>query len=293
MPELPEVNVIAECIESKILNTYLSHLILHDGSRYNKDGILTLETCVGEPYEVNGEITYDIGGIVKRVFTYGKKIFIEVKLDSDKIVYITSFLAIFGTWRFDKEFGAKHTLVFTNSNGEFKLHYHDTRNWGIFSIVDDYNKVLKDTGCDFFHPEVNLEYFKSYIRNKSPINGKIVFRNYNEKDIGTFLMDQKYVSGVGAYIRSESLYTAKILPTRLLKDINDDEIECLYNAIIDIMVESHDLGGYSMKDYINPFGIKGTFKPKIADKKVDSFGNTVIKTKHGERNIHYVPAVQT
>ena len=44
-------------------------------------------------------------------------------------------------------------------------------------------------------------------------------------------MDQKHVSGVGNYIKSESLYISKISPHRKLKDTNEDELKSLFNAI--------------------------------------------------------------
>src|SRR5438270_192378 len=124
MPESAEINITADDIRDKILGQYLRGLFLHSGSRYCKNGILNLEEkiLVGIPQKLNDDYFYELTGLVTEVFTYGKKFFIKIKPENDNEYYISSFLSMFGTWRFDKNAGAKHTLVFSDSEdkNEFK-----------------------------------------------------------------------------------------------------------------------------------------------------------------------------
>ncbi len=276
MPELPEVNVIASDITDVILGKYLRGIILHEKSRYCKNGILNMDgRNYTEEYFKNGiDHIYLINAKVKEVFTVGKKIFIKIKLvngsNKGKILYISSFLSLYGTWRFDKSDGAKHSLVFTDKlddGEETNLYYHDKRNWGIFNITEDYKSVLK-------------EYFKN----------KIKLPKLKDKTIGWFLMEQKYMSGIGVYIRCDSLYKSKISPYRLLSSLSENDIKCIYNNVKKIMLKSFDAGGYSF--YLSPFGIKGTYKSLITNKKIDDCGNKIEKTKLGDRNLYWVPDVQ-
>ena len=182
MPEFPEVNIIADTVRDKILGKKLIGILLHSGSRYCKNGLLNLlvEIEFTKPQKTeDNDYFYNLVGEVIDVFTYGKKIFIKIK-NGDTQYYITSFLSLHGTWRFDKDFDAKHTIIFKDDTSEFGLFYHDKRNWGIFSIVKDYKSILKDVGPDFFSEEGTLEYFKSVVKRPK----------LSEKDIGWFMMEQ-------------------------------------------------------------------------------------------------------
>lgn len=293
MPELIEISLITECIALNITGKYLKGLILHEKSRYCKNNVLNLhnKNLIGSPTKNENDYFYNLKGIVMEVFNYGKKILIEIN-DNGKTYYLTSFMSLFGTYRFDKANKAKHTLMFSDDElgtNCINLYYHDTRNWGIFSVVEDYREILNGTGPDYFSHEFNLEYYINCIKD---VDSKFSKRGVY-KDIGWFLMKQEYVSGVGVYLRNEILYCSKISPLRLLKNLSDEDIKNLYNNAKDIMIESYDHGGYSFKDFVDPNGVKGTFKPKITNKKYDDYGNLVVRSIHEGRNIDWVPSLQT
>src|SRR5260221_2822241 len=142
MPELSEVFVTADDIGDKILGKHLRGLFLHGGSRYCKNGVLNLEEriVIGTPQKSDDGYFYEVTGLVTDVFTYCKKFFIKIVTENENEYYISSFLSMYGTWRFDKNTGAKHTLVFSDfeDKNEIGLFYHDTRNWGIFCVVKNY-----------------------------------------------------------------------------------------------------------------------------------------------------------
>ena len=67
-----------------------------------------------------------------------------------------------------------------------------------------------------------------------------------QKPIGNVLMDQKTISGVGNYLRSDSLWMAKISPFRKVKDIDEKELKELY----------HDLRALIWGQYDKKEGVK-------------------------------------
>jgi formamidopyrimidine-DNA glycosylase len=67
--------------------------------------------------------------------------------------------------------------------------------------------------------KTTLEIFKTQIKKK---------KNF-DKAIGNVLMNQKVISGIGNYLRSEILYVSKINPFRIVKNISDNELKEIFN----------------------------------------------------------------
>jgi formamidopyrimidine-DNA glycosylase len=65
------------------------------------------------------------------------------------------------------------------------------------------------------------------------------------KNITVFLTDQKMLSGIGNYLKSEILYYAKISPYKNLEDLSIHKIEKLYEAIKIVPRISYNYNGLS------------------------------------------------
>ena len=117
--------------------------------------------------------------------------------------------------------------------------------------------------------ETTFDIFKKNMKKKINEN----------KPISQILMDQKHVSGVGNYIKSESLYISKISPHRKLKDINEDELKSLFNAIKKVIVSSYKSQGMSLRDYKDFEDKPGEYQFKLVvyGRKFDNLGD--IKNK--------------
>jgi formamidopyrimidine-DNA glycosylase len=110
----------------------------------------------------------------------------------------------------------------------------------------------------------------------------------DNKPICEFLMNQKYVSGIGNYLRAEILYRAKISPERRILELNLEEKDLLYDSSLDIMFESWKAKGPS-EGYI----VGGSFYLKVYGRSEDDFGNEVIRyLDSNNRTVHYVPKIQ-
>ena len=166
----------------------------------------------------------------------------------------------------------KHCHIeITTSKGIFYI--QDVRNFATLSFLnkDTLQEQLNKIGTDLLNEKVSLEEFTQKVK-KHP-----------RMKIGMFLIKQDYFSGVGNYVRSEALYIAKISPFRLNKDLSDDEIKEIYDAVLYILKKAFSC----LKDHG-----KHIVK-KVYEQKMTPNNEEVIREKlEPTRNIYWVPSVQ-
>lgn len=168
------------------------------------------------------------------------------------------------------------------------LFYNDQRNFGTFKYVTtagELEKKLDSLGPDMLSDPPSFDEFKECL-----LRGK-----RGNKTIAENLMNQSVVSGVGNYLKAEILYSAKISPWRLCKDLSDDDMNNLLNLSHTIMNTSYDSGGATIRNYRNPDGRGGRFNRRFAvfgwDK--DPWDRVVIREKTPDkRTTHWCPEVQ-
>ena len=109
------------------------------------------------------------------------------------------------------------------------------------------------------------------------------------------LMDQSVVAGVGNYIKSDSLWLARVSPLKKVCDITDEELRNLNRSIKHIMRESFQSGGATIKTYKSFDGTEGQYSRRflVYNQEKDPDGNQVKKqTTDDKRSTFWVPEVQ-
>ena len=149
----------------------------------------------------------------------------------------------------------KHNhVVFEFDN--FKVIYNDPRRFGFFQLIKNENALkerFKHLGPEPFDKKFNLNYVMSFFKDKN-------------KEIKSFLLDQRFVSGIGNIYASEILFLSKIDPFKQAKLLNKNECK-IYGRGIDGYTYKADSG-----DLLVPTG--GTNGPKPSTLiTVDTFGN--------------------
>ena len=101
------------------------------------------------------------------------------------------------------------------------MYMDDSRRFSKLKILNEkaHTNAIKKLGLDVFDEKFNLEFFKDLIQKT---NKKIV----------AFIMEQNKFAGIGNYIKNEALYLARIDPHRSCNDLDENEIEELFNNII-------------------------------------------------------------
>ena len=282
MPEGPEITIISEQLNEFCKEKILIGISWTNSSRYSKvkpKGYDLFDKY--SPYKI------------KRVFSKGKQIFMELESIYDDItkgrtkVYLNSNFGFKGKWLLKKgshsnlslELGSVHELskIIMLKINEY-IYYDDSIKHGNISILseDNFHKKMRSLGPDLIVDDISTSEWRKKIR-KTKQNIKIY----------KFLMNQTKFSGIGNYLQIEILYLAKIKPTRDLKSLSDIELENIRKYSIELIRKSYSLGG----TYTDLYEKKGTFKVKIYRKKIDEFGNKIMKTKL-DRTVYWVPSIQ-
>jgi formamidopyrimidine-DNA glycosylase len=81
--------------------------------------------------------------------------------------------------------------------------------------------------------------------------------------IKQFIMNSQVVVGVGNIYASEALFRARISPRRAARRITRTEAAALTQAIKEVLAEAIEIGGTTLRDYVNAEGIPGYFRQKL------------------------------
>ena len=134
-----------------------------------------------------------------------------------------------------------------------KLIYNDPRRFGFFLLIEDkenLKNVFKNYGPEPFDKKFNLNYLINFLRGK-------------KKDIKGFLLDQKFVSGIGNIYASEILYSSKINPFTPAKNLKKSQLKKIIKNSKEILFRAIKEGGSTIRDFKNTTGNIGQFQKKF------------------------------
>ena len=110
--------------------------------------------------------------------------------------------------------------------------------------------VFKNYGPEPFDKKFNLNYLINFLRGK-------------KKDIKAFLLDQKFVSGIGNIYASEILFASKINPFKKAGQLNKNECLKIISNSKKILKQAINKGGSSIRDFKDISGNKGNFQKEF------------------------------
>lgn len=146
-----------------------------------------------------------------------------------------------------------HPKVVLNFSEGKKAIFDDVRNFGRFEIFHNEKELLDKTesirkmGIDGLALPFPQNQFEQILHEK---------RNL-EKTLGSFLLDQQYVAGVGNIYKSESLFKAKLHPVLPLKLLTNLEMKTLGDSISYILQLALNSGGTTIDNFQSPYGAEG------------------------------------
>ncbi len=132
----------------------------------------------------------------------------------------------------------------------FKVIYNDPRRFGFFQIIKDSLQLkqrFNHLGPEPFDLNFNIKYVYNFFKNKN-------------KNIKSFLLDQKFVSGIGNIYASETLFLSKINPLRKASSLTKKECKKIISNSKKILLNAINEGGSSIRDFKNTSGSKGEFQ---------------------------------
>ena len=247
MPELPEVEIVRQSLNKKIQQKKVKKVIIR-----NKNLRLKI------PSNFN---TYFLNKKIIKVGRFSKYLIIYLPKDNYCLIH----LGMSGTIHIVKNKSAnkftntsfynspflpkKHNhveLIFEN----FKIIYNDPRRFGFFQLIKTNADLVKrfcHLGPEPFDKNFNLNYVCDFFKDKN-------------KDIKNFLLDQKFVSGIGNIYASEILFFCKINPFKKVKLLSENECKKIIINSRKILLKAISKGGSSIRDFKDTSGFKGGFQ---------------------------------
>jgi len=247
MPELPEVEIVRQSLNKKIQEKKVKKVIIR-----NKNLRLKI------PSNFN---TYFLNKKIIKVDRFSKYLIIYLPKDNYCLIH----LGMSGTIHIVKN---KSTNKFTNTSfynspflpkkhnhvelifENFKIIYNDPRRFGFFQLIKNNKELVKrfsHLGPEPFDKNFNLNYVCNFFKDKN-------------KDIKNFLLDQKFVSGIGNIYASEILFLSKINPFKKVKLLSKKECQKIITNSKKILLKAISKGGSSIRDFKDTSGSKGGFQ---------------------------------
>jgi formamidopyrimidine-DNA glycosylase len=115
--------------------------------------------------------------------------------------------------------------------------------------------------------------------------------------IKALLLNQSAFRGMGNIYTDESLWRARIHPTRLASSLKPDEAGRLFTAMQKILLQAIESKGSSVSDYVDAEGQPGSFQLRHrvyqrTGKKCSRCGSTIRHSIVAGRSTHFCPRCQ-
>ena len=250
MPELPEVEIVRQSLLKNIKGKKINKVLVR-----NRNLRFKLK-----PYFENKLKDQ----FITNIYRFSKYIIIMLKNKSFCVIH----LGMSGTIHIVKN---KRKTLFTNTSfyhspilpkkhnhiefffNDINLIYNDPRRFGFFLLIenrDNLEKIFKNYGPEPFDKKFNLDYLINFFKGK-------------KKDIKGFLLDQKFVSGIGNIYASEILYLSKINPFTPAKKLRRSQMKKIIKNSKEILLKAIKEGGSTIRDFKNTTGNIGKFQKKF------------------------------
>ncbi len=272
MPELPEVETVKRVLSKKITGKQIIDVeVLFDK---------LLKNTTKENFQktLKDQKILDI----KR---FGKYLILSLE-ENDILIHLRMEGKLF--YYDKKEELTKHDhIIFYFKDGSI-LKYNDVRKFGTFDLLKkeeylNYPKVKK-LGVEANSIDLTKEYLKNKLKKSN-------------KKIKIDLLDQTVINGLGNIYVDEVLFSSKIHPESISKNLNDNDLENIVKNSRAILNDAIKKGGTTIKSFAASDQIKGSFQDylKVYKKKGQECSlckTTIEKIVVGGRGTHYCPKCQ-
>ncbi len=247
MPELPEVEIVRQSLEKKVKDKIIQKVRIKNRN---------LRFKIHSKFK-----SHLYKKKIKKVDRFSKYLILKFEDNAGFIIH----LGMTGTIHLSKK-SNKNSLTNTSfyhspilpkkhnhveiQFSKIKFIYNDPRRFGYFSIFNNSTELkekFNHIGPEPFSPEFTINYIYNYFKKK-------------EKNIKNFLLDQKFVSGIGNIYASEILFKCKIKPYKKAKNLTKEDCKKIFKYSKLILKKAIKKGGSSIRDFQNINGEIGSFQ---------------------------------
>jgi formamidopyrimidine-DNA glycosylase len=250
MPELPEVEIVKQSLAKKIKQKKIKKVIIKNRN---------LRFKIPQKFEKVLQ-----NKIIKKVTRFSKYLILNFSNGSFCLIH----LGMSGTIHLIKRNNlSKFTNVSFYSSPnlpkkhnhieiqfqDLKIIYNDPRRFGFFKFIKNKKELINrfsHLGPEPFFKNFNLKYLLKYFYNK-------------KKDIKSFLLDQKFVSGIGNIYANEILFLSRINPTKYAMKLSKEDCKKIIFFSKNVLNKAIQKGGSSIRDFKNISGKNGNFQKEF------------------------------
>jgi len=279
MPELPEVETIKNDLSKKILGKKITSIKISK-PKIVKSSIVNFRKVLKNSYF---EKIDRIGKLMIFILNKSDKFLLVHLKMTGQLIYVSKKNIIPGGHNYpkiDKLPNKFSHIIFTFSDNS-KLFYNDIRRFGYLKIANqkELEEVFSNFGLD-------------PITNKFTKNDFLKILNSKKTNIKAFLLNQKYIAGIGNIYADEILFDSKIKPSRNIYSLSRIEKEMIYFAIKKILKKAIKMRGTTFSNYVDGKGNKGNFTKLLKvyqreNKKCFNCSRKIKKIRICGRGTHY------
>lgn len=267
MPELPEVETVKRTLSELIINETIDHVNV------------TWPKMIKYPDDVKQFVHLLQGQTFRSISRRGK--FLIFYLDDYALVSHLRMEGRYGVYLSEEE-EQPHTHVrFCFKSGKV-LRYGDVRKFGtmhLFPKGEELKRLpLAKLGPEPLSPEFTAIELKQRLKKTT-------------RALKSALLDQSILVGLGNIYVDEALFEASIHPEKQANTLTDEELAKLFAAIVKTLNDAVELGGSSIKSYVNGQGEMGMFQQKLQvygrkGQPCHTCGEKIERTVVGGRGTH-------
>lgn len=168
------------------------------------------------------------------------------------------------------------------------LYFNDQRKFGFIKVLP-----TAEVGEDAFIRKLAKEPWE--------MTGEELYKKlqrHSKALVKAVILDQTVICGLGNIYADEALYAARVHPARRAGSLSLVEAERLLLAAREVMEESIEAGGSTMRNYVKADGTRGNYLDLFAKvyhldgKPCERCGVEIKKIKVGGRGTHFCPKCQ-
>ncbi len=181
-----------------------------------------------------------------------------------------------------------HThLIIDLDRGTRQLRFRDIRRFGSASVFRSEQELNDFFGASGLGPEpfdLPLRYFRERLAATT-------------RCLKAVLLDQRVVAGVGNIYADESLFAARLRPTRTGRATTAREARRLRDAVAKVLTRAIEQRGSSIRNYVGGSGLKGQYQDEFlvygrAGEPCRRCGTPIERIRLAGRSTHYCPRCQ-
>jgi formamidopyrimidine-DNA glycosylase len=264
MPEMPEVETARRIIAPHIIGRKISAVSVF----WNK----TIATDTPESFtqRILNESIYECGRRAKYLhINLSSNLSLIMHLRMSGNVYVQSSLVA----------PHKHARVYLSLDNGTTLRFDDPRKFGRIYLTDKPEALFARLGPEPLSPSFTPAVLASILAKTA-------------RPIKVALLDQSIIAGLGNIYAIESLWHAKINPTKSSNALSSDEHEALHAAIQSVLSHAIEHGGTDLGDGVWKHGSFTTYCYGKVGSPCSRCATPIVHTTVAQRGTDYCPHCQ-